>query len=61
MSDFHPGSVRRFSLFAYVCVVYVDLVLLVEPCVERCHNVRSKIVALRYNCHSDHLLFVPSD
>ena len=51
MSDFHPGSVRRFSLFAYVCVVYVDRYLsLVEPCVERCHNVRSMIcVALHYN------------
>ena len=38
-------------------VVYVDLVLLVEPCVERCHNVRSKIVALRYNCHSELFAF----
>ena len=54
MSDFHPGSVRRFPLFAYVSVVYIDVYpSLVEPCVERRHNVRSTIyVALHYNSYS---------
>lgn len=31
MSDFHPGSVRSFPLFAYVSVVYIDIHLKWNP------------------------------
>jgi hypothetical protein len=61
MSDFHPGSVRRFLLFAYVCPRLYRYLSLVEPCVERRHNVRSTIyVALHYNSYPD-IVFVLAD